>query len=113
MIKNFLQSITCSAFAFFIVSNIYAEEYNYIGTQSWYSMDDPSSWSPKGGPGGSYEWLKGQTLIFDSNTNIGSAGKIEVKYLKDGDTPDIGEIIFKTTTTVQASTSSNTTLYIN
>ena len=111
MIKNFLQSITCSAFAFFIVSNIYAEEYNYIGTQSWYSMDDPSSWSPKGGPGGSYEWLKGQTLIFDSNTNIGSAGKIEVKYLKDGDTPDIGEIIFKTTTTVQASTSSNTTPY--
>lgn len=85
--------------------------YNYVGKETYYSLDDPNSWSPKGGSGGSYEWINGQTLIFDSNTNAGAANDVAVKYLKDGDTPDIEEIIFKTTTNVQASTSSNTTPY--
>lgn len=85
--------------------------YNYVGKETYYSLDDPNSWSPKGGSSGSYEWLKGQTLIFDSNTNAGAANQVAVKYLKDGDTPDIEEIIFKTTTNVQASSSSDTTPY--
>ena len=111
MKKTFAQSIICSILAIFVSSVAYADVYNYVGKETYYSLDDPNSWSPKGGSGGSYEWLKGHTLIFDSNTNIGAANQVAVKYLKDGDTPDIEEIIFKTTTNVQASSSSDTTPY--
>lgn len=105
------QSIICSILAIFVSSVAYADVYNYVGKETYYSLDDPNSWSPKGGSGGSYEWINGQTLIFDSNTNAGAANQVAVKYLKDGDTPDIEEIIFKTTTNVQASSSSDTTPY--
>lgn len=105
------QSIICSILAIFVSSVAYADVYNYVGKETYYSLDDPNSWSPKGGSSGSYEWINGQTLIFDSNTNIGAANQVAVKYLKDGDTPDIEEIIFKTTTNVQASSSSDTTPY--
>lgn len=111
MKKTFAQSIICSILAIFVSSVAYADVYNYVGKETYYSLDDPNSWSPKGGSGGSYEWLKGHTFIFDSNTNTDAANEVAVKYLKDGDTPDIEEIIFKTTTNVQASTSSNTTPY--
>lgn len=111
MKKTFAQSIICSILALSASPLTYADVYNYVGKETYYSLDDPNSWSPKGGSGGSYEWLKGHTLIFDSNTNIGAANEVAVKYLKDGDTPDIEEIIFKTTTNVQASNSSNTTSY--
>lgn len=111
MKKPLSQSIICSILAIFVSSVAYADVYNYVGKETYYSLDDPNSWSPKGGSSGSYEWLKGHTLIFDSNTNIGAANQVAVKYLKDGDTPDIEEIIFKTTTNVQASSSSNTTPY--
>lgn len=111
MKKTFAQSIICSILAIFVSSVAYADVYNYVGKETYYSLDDPNSWSPKGGSSGSYEWLKGHTLIFDSNTNIGAANQVAVKYLKDGDTPDIEEIIFKTTTNVQASSSSDTTPY--
>lgn len=111
MKKPLSQSIICSILAIFVSSVAYADVYNYVGKEIYYSLDDPNSWSPKGGSSGSYEWLKGHTFIFDSNTNIGAANEVAVKYLKDGDTPDIEEIIFKTTTNVQASTSSNTTPY--
>lgn len=111
MKKPLSQSIICSILAIFVSSVAYADVYNYVGKETYYSLDDPNSWSPKGGSSGSYEWLKGHTFIFDSNTNIGAANEVAVKYLKDGDTPDIEEIIFKTTTNVQASTSSNTTPY--
>ena len=111
MKKPLSQSIICSILAIFVSSVAYADVYNYVGKETYYSLDDPNSWSPKGGSGGSYEWINGQTLIFDSNTNIGAANQVAVKYLKDGDTPDIEEIIFKTTTNVQASSSSDTTPY--
>lgn len=111
MKKPLSQSIICSILAIFVSSVAYADVYNYVGKETYYSLDDPNSWSPKGGSSGSYEWLKGHTLIFDSNTNIGAANQVAVKYLKDGDTPDIEEIIFKTTTNVQASSSSDTTPY--
>ena len=111
MKKPLSQSIICSILAIFVSSVAYADVYNYVGKETYYSLDDPNSWSPKGGSGGSYEWLKGHTFIFDSNTNTDAANEVAVKYLKDGDTPDIEEIIFKTTTNVQASTSSNTTPY--
>lgn len=111
MKKTFAQSIICSILAIFVSSVAYADVYNYVGKETYYSLDDPNSWSPKGGSGGSHEWLKGHTLIFDSNTNTDAVNEVEVKYLKDGDTPDIEEIIFKTTTNVRASTSSNTTPY--
>lgn len=111
MKKTFAQSIICSILALSASPLTFAEVYNYVGKETYYSLDDPNSWSPKGGSGGSYEWLKGHTLIFDSNTNIGAANQVAVKYLKDGDTPDIEEIIFKTTTNVQASSSSDTTPY--
>lgn len=111
MKKTFAQSIICSILAIFVSSVAYADVYNYVGKETYYSLDDPNSWSPKGGSGGSYEWINGQTLIFDSNTNAGAANQVAVKYLKDGDTPDIEEIIFKTTTNVQASSSSDTTPY--
>lgn len=111
MKKTFAQSIICSILALSASPLTYADVYNYVGKETYYSLDDPNSWSPKGGSSGSYEWLKGHTFIFDSNTNIGAANEVAVKYLKDGDTPDIEEIIFKTTTNVQASTSSNTTPY--
>lgn len=111
MKKTFAQSIICSILAIFVSSVAYADVYNYVGKETYYSLDDPNSWSPKGGSSGSYEWLKGHTLIFDSNTNAGAANQVAVKYLKDGDTPDIEEIIFKTTTNVQASSSSDTTPY--
>lgn len=111
MKKTFAQSIICSILALSASPLTYADVYNYVGKEIYYSLDDPNSWSPKGGSSGSYEWLKGHTFIFDSNTNIGAANEVAVKYLKDGDTPDIEEIIFKTTTNVQASTSSNTTPY--
>lgn len=111
MKKTFAQSIICSILAIFVSSVAYADVYNYVGKETYYSLDDPNSWSPKGGSSGSYEWLKGHTFIFDSNTNTDAANEVEVKYLKDGDTPDIEEIIFKTTTNVQASSSSNTTPY--
>lgn len=111
MKKPLSQSIICSILAIFVSSVAYADVYNYVGKETYYSLDDPNSWSPKGGSGGSYEWINGQTLIFDSNTNAGAANEVAVKYLKDGDTPDIEEIIFKTTTNVQASSSSNTTSY--
>lgn len=111
MKKTFAQSIICSILAVFVSSVAYADVYNYVGKETYYSLDDPNSWSPKGGSSGSYEWLKGHTFIFDSNTNTDAANEVAVKYLKDGDTPDIEEIIFKTTTNVQASTSSNTTPY--
>ena len=111
MKKPLSQSIICSILAIFVSSVAYADVYNYVGKETYYSLDDPNSWSPKGGSSGSYEWLKGHTLIFDSNTNTDAANEVEVKYLKDGDTPDIEEIIFKTTTNVQASSSSNTTPY--
>lgn len=111
MKKTFAQSIICSILAIFVSSVAYAEVYNYVGKETYYSLDDPNSWSPKGGSGGSHEWLKGHTFIFDSNTNTDAVNEVEVKYLKDGDTPDIEEIIFKTTTNVRASTSSNTTPY--
>lgn len=111
MKKTFAQSIICSILAIFVSSVAYADVYNYVGKETYYSLDDPNSWSPKGGSSGSYEWLKGHTFIFDSNTNTDAANEVAVKYLKDGDTPDIEEIIFKTTTNVQASSSSNTTSY--
>ena len=111
MKKTFAQSIICSILALSASPLTFAEVYNYVGKETYYSLDDPNSWSPKGGSGGSYEWINGQTLIFDSNTNAGAANEVAVKYLKDGDTPDIEEIIFKTTTNVQASSSSNTTPY--
>ena len=111
MKKTFTQSIICSILALSASPLTFAEVYNYVGKETYYSLDDPNSWSPKGGSGGSYEWINGQTLIFDSNTNAGAANEVAVKYLKDGDTPDIEEIIFKTTTNVQASSSSNTTPY--
>lgn len=111
MKKTFAQSIICSILAIFVSSVAYADVYNYVGKETYYSLDDPNSWSPKGGSSGSYEWLKGHTFIFDSNTNTDAANEVAVKYLKDGDTPDIEEIIFKTTTNVQASNSSNTTSY--
>lgn len=111
MKKPLSQSIICSILAIFVSSVAYADVYNYVGKEIYYSLDDPNSWSPKGGSSGSYEWLKGHTFIFDSNTNTDAANEVAVKYLKDGDTPDIEEIIFKTTTNVQASTSSNTTPY--
>lgn len=111
MKKTFAQSIICSILALSASPLTFAEVYNYVGKETYYSLDDPNSWSPKGGSSGSYEWLNGQTLIFDSNTNAGAANEVAVKYLKDGDTPDIEEIIFKTTTNVQASSSSNTTPY--
>lgn len=111
MKKTFAQSIICSILALSASPLTFAEVYNYVGKETYYSLDDPNSWSPKGGSGGSYEWINGQTLIFDSNTNAGAANEVAVKYLKDGDTLDIEEIIFKTTTNVQASSSSNTTPY--
>lgn len=111
MKKTFAQSIICSILALSASPLTFAEVYNYVGKETYYSLDDPNSWSPKGGSGGSYEWLKGHTFIFDSNTNTDAVNEVEVKYLKDGDTPDIEEIIFKTTTNVRASTSSNTTPY--
>ena len=111
MKKPLSQSIICSILAIFVSSVDYADVYNYVGKETYYSLDDPNSWSPKGGSSGSYEWLKGHTFIFDSNTNTDAANEVAVKYLKDGDTPDIEEIIFKTTTNVQASSSSNTTPY--
>lgn len=111
MKKTLSQSIFYSILAIFVSSVAYADVYNYVGKETYYSLDDPNSWSPKGGSSGSYEWLKGHTFIFDSNTNTDAANEVAVKYLKDGDTPDIEEIIFKTTTNVQASTSSNTTPY--
>ena len=111
MKKPLSQSIICSILAIFVSSVAYADVYNYVGKETYYSLDDPNSWSPKGGSSGSYEWINGQTLIFDSNTNAGAANQVAVKYLKDGDTPDIEEIIFKTTTNVQASSSSDTTPY--
>ena len=111
MKKTCAQSIICSILALSASPLTFAEVYNYVGKETYYSLDDPNSWSPKGGSSGSYEWINGQTLIFDSNTNAGAANEVAVKYLKDGDTPDIEEIIFKTTTNVQASSSSNTTPY--
>ncbi len=111
MKKPLSQSIICSILAIFVSSVAYADVYNYVGKETYYSLDDPNSWSPKGGSRGSYEWLKGHTFIFDSNTNTDAVNEVAVKYLKDGDTPDIEEIIFKTTTNVQASSSSNTTPY--
>lgn len=111
MKKPLSQSIICSILAIFVSSVAYADVYNYVGKETYYSLDDPNSWSPKGGSSGSYEWLKGHTFIFDSNTNTDAANQVAVKYLKDGDTPDIEEIIFKTTTNVQASSSSDTTPY--
>lgn len=111
MKKPLSQSIICAILVIFVSSVAYADVYNYVGKETYYSLDDPNSWSPKGGSSGSYEWLKGHTFIFDSNTNTDAANEVAVKYLKDGDTPDIEEIIFKTTTNVQASTSSNTTPY--
>lgn len=111
MKKTFAQSIICSILALSASPLTFAEVYNYVGKETYYSLDDPNSWSPKGGSSGSYEWINGQTLIFDSNTNAGAANEVAVKYLKDGDTPDIEEIIFKTTTNVQASSSRNTTPY--
>lgn len=111
MKKPLAQSIICSILALSASPLTYADVYNYVGKETYYSLDDPNSWSPKGGSGGSYEWLKGHTFIFDSNTNTDAVNEVEVKYLKDGDTPDIEEIIFKTTTNVRASTSSNTTPY--
>ncbi len=111
MKKTLSQSIFCSILAIFVSSVAHADVYNYVGKETYYSLDDPNSWSPKGGSSGSYEWLKGHTFIFDSNTNTDAANEVAVKYLKDGDTPDIEEIIFKTTTNVQASSSSNTTSY--
>lgn len=111
MKKTFAQSIICSILALSASPLTFAEVYNYVGKETYYSLDDPNSWSPKGGSSGSYEWLKGHTFIFDSNTNAGAANQVAVKYLKDGDTPDIEEIIFKTTTNVQASSSSDTTPY--
>lgn len=111
MKKTFAQSIICSILALSASPLTYADVYNYVGKEIYYSLDDPNSWSPKGGSSGSYEWLKGHTFIFDSNTNTDAANEVAVKYLKDGDTPDIEEIIFKTTTNVQASSSSNTTPY--
>lgn len=111
MKKTFAQSIICSILALSASPLTYADVYNYVGKETYYSLDDPNSWSPKGGSSGSYEWLKGHTFIFDSNKNTDAANEVAVKYLKDGDTPDIEEIIFKTTTNVQASTSSNTTPY--
>lgn len=111
MKKTFAQSIICSILALSASPLTFAEVYNYVGKETYYSLDDPNSWSPKGGSSGSYEWINGQTLIFDSNTNAGAANQVAVKYLKDGDTPDIEEIIFKTTTNVQASSSSDTTPY--
>ena len=111
MKKTFAQSIICAILALSASPLTFAEVYNYVGKEMYYSLDDPNSWSPKRGSSGSYEWINGQTLIFDSNTNAGAANQVAVKYLKDGDTPDIEEIIFKTTTNVQASSSSDTTPY--
>lgn len=111
MKKTFAQSIICSILALSASPLTFAEVYNYVGKETYYSLDDPNSWSPKGGSSGSYEWINGHTFIFDSNTNAGAANQVAVKYLKDGDTPDIEEIIFKTTTNVQASSSSDTTPY--
>lgn len=116
MKKTFTQSIICAILALSASPLTFAEVYNYVGKETDYSLDDPDSWSPKGGSSGSYEWINGQTLIFDSNTNAGAADEVVVKYLKDGDTPNLEEIIFKTTTNVQASNSDENTsngLYIS
>lgn len=64
MKKPLSQSIICSILAIFVSSVAYADVYNYVGKETYYSLDDPNSWSPKGGSSGSYEWLKGHTFIF-------------------------------------------------
>ena len=73
MKKTFAQSIICAILALSASPLTFAEVYNYVGKGPEYSLDDPNSWSPKGGSSGSYEWINGHTLIFDSNTNAGAA----------------------------------------
>lgn len=97
MHTKFSARLTPFAGLIFAFSALSAAEYGYVGTETYYSFDDPNSWSPSAGAvRNTYSWMAGNAFIFDSEANPGAASQIAVKYFSDDDQPRVGELIFKT-----------------
>lgn len=101
MHTKFAARLTPFAGLIFAFSALSAAEYGYVGTETYYSLDDPQSWSPStGAVKDTYSWMAGNVFIFDSGANPGAASQIAVKYFSDGDQPRVGEFVFKSSMTL-------------
>lgn len=101
MHTKFAARLTPLASLIFAFSALSAAEYGYVGTETYYSLDDPQSWSPSAGAvKDTYSWMAGNVFIFDSEANPGAASQIAVKYFSDDDQPRVGEFVFKTSMTL-------------
>lgn len=49
MYTKFAARLTPLASLIFAFSALSAAEYGYVGTETYYSFDDPNSWSPSAG----------------------------------------------------------------
>ena len=67
--------------ALILASYAFATERTYVGTATYYSLDDPGSWSDKTGVvRNSYSWAENDDLIFDKVAQPTSSNEVAVKY---------------------------------
>ena len=67
--------------ALILASYAFATERTYVGTATYYSLDDPGSWSDKTGVvRNSYSWAENDDFIFDSVAQSNAAYGVAVKY---------------------------------
>lgn len=101
MHTKFAVRLTPFANLIFAFASLSAAEYSYVGTESYYSLDDPNSWTPSSGAvKDTYSWMSGNAFVFDSGANPGAASQIAVKYFSEDDQPRVGEFVFKTSMTL-------------
>lgn len=97
MHTKFAVRLTSFANLIFAFSSLSAAEYSYVGTESYYSLDDPNSWTPSSGAvKDTYSWMSGNVFVFDSGANPGAANQVAIKYFSEDDQPRVGEFVFKT-----------------
>lgn len=101
MHTKFAVCLTPFANLIFAFSSLSAAEYSYVGTENYYSLDDPNSWTPSSGAvTGTYSWMSGNAFVFDSGANPGATSQVVVKYFSEDDQPLVGEFVFKTSMTL-------------
>ena len=82
--------------ALILASYAFATERTYVGTATYYSLDDPLSWSDKTGVvRNSYSWAENDDLIFDKVAQPTSSDAVNVKYF-DGEIFKVNSMTMKT-----------------
>ena len=82
--------------ALILASYAFATERTYVGTATYYSLDDPGSWSDKTGVvRNSYSWAENDDLIFDKVAQPTSSDAVNVKYF-DGEIFKVNSLTIKT-----------------